>query len=138
MAGDILDMHRAFLTEIADRRQRLESELKRLAAVEEYHREAIASLKPAKDADHVNGAAGVEEVAVKDVRLVGASRSDACELALKELGGHAKTQQIADWLVERGYGTEFEKRIFHNTCYTAMKRKSSFRQVGPGEWRLTE
>lgn len=133
MSSELLAMHQAFLTEISGRREALEKELQQLAAVEDYHRKAIASL-PAS-----NGAKSSKKTReITDLRLLHASRHDACCIALKELGGQAKTQQVADWLLERGYGAEIkDPRVFHNTCYLAMKRRGNiFTKVGPGEWAL--
>lgn len=134
MPNDLLTMHRAFLADIADKRQQLQRELDGLLPVEEYHRRAVEGLVPAQK--HTNGRA--LPLGITDQRLLNASRHEACEIALKELGGLAKTQQVAEWLLERNYGKEFDSpRVFYNTCYTAMSRKKdTFKKAGPGEWKL--
>lgn len=136
MANDLLAMHKAFLAEVADRRQQLQKELDALVPVEDYHRRAAEQLVPSRGPQNGHGRSlpGI----ITDQRLLDANRHKACEIALGELGGQAKTQEVADWLMGRGYGTEFDSpRVFHNTCYTAMSRKKdTFKKTGPGEWKL--
>lgn len=138
MASDLLAMHRAFLAEIAAKREMLQSDLQELAAVEGYHRKIVEQLLAAVQANGESAEARSAELS--DMRLLRATRFDACKIALAALGGQAKTQAVANWLQDRGYGTEFnDPRVFHNTCYTAMKRRSDmFEKVGAGRWKLLE
>jgi hypothetical protein len=135
MPSELLDMHRAFLAELEDRQRRLQEELDSLLPVTNYHRRAVEQLSARAQK---NGQKSTKKATITDSRLLDMSRHHACELALHELGGKAKTQEVAEWLMQRGYGTEFDsERVFHNTCYTAMNRKPEvFEKTGPGEWRL--
>jgi len=135
MSTDLLAMHRAFLEEVIAKREKLRKEDDQLAAVEDYHRRIVEELAPA--GQNGTAATGGRSREVKDMRLLRAQRHEACQIALEELGGHAKTQEIAAWLRARGYGSEFDERVFQNTCYTALTRKTElFEKVGPGEWKL--
>lgn len=147
MSADLVAMHRAFLDQIAERREQIRIELGQLDTVEEYHRRALDSLSHNRNGQFTGPTKSralrvAMGLAAKppsvDPQLADKNRHDACLFAMQSLGGKAKTQQVANWLRERGYGMEFDsERVFHNTCYTAMSRKKElFQKIGPGEWKL--
>lgn len=136
MTPEQLTMHQAFLAEIMERRLRLQKEIDEMMPVEQYHRKLIDEFQTLKGASNGHATSATKPGTITNPLLF-ASRSEACEIALKELGGRAKTQAIADWLRERDFGSELDGRVFHNTCYTAMSRKDdTFEKSAPGEWRL--
>jgi hypothetical protein len=131
-----LAMHKEFLSEIREKRERLQNEMQRLSAVEAYHRTEVERLLGQTESEPANGVAESRPSIIDD-RLEGLAKHAACRLAIKSLGGRAKTAEIAEWLRQRGYGTDLRKQVFHNTCFTAMKRRSDmFIKVGVGEWEL--
>jgi len=138
MAEQTLTMHRTFLSEIRQRRQAIEEELQRLETVEQYHLDRISQLS-APSPQSVGVAESPVATTPVDVPVDGLTKHDACELALRQLGGRQKTVQVAEWLLTRGYGNRMEKRVFYNACYTAMNRKKGvFKKIKGGQWELIE
>ena len=136
---DVLSMHRTFLSEIKAKRESLERELQRLAAVEQYHDDAVRQLSGDALPTGEDEQPAVKPISTptQDPRLVGLKKHDACEISLRELGGKAKTPDVAQWLRSRGYGVELTAKILVASCYTAMNRKpGTFQKTKDGAWEL--
>ena len=138
MAEDALTRHRAFVSEIRQKRQIIADEDHRLEIVERFHLDAISELS----ASGGRSANLTNDIVVSSSpvgSLDSLKRYEACVMAMKQLGGRQKTAAIAKWLVANGAGNEMEEHVFYNACYTAMgRRKEMFRKLKGGEWELIE
>ena len=129
-------MHESFLADITTQMENLRQELQQLESVADYHRHAMSVLGVNhKKSSQITVSASPTGPAGTSPDVAGKLKHDACAIALREIGGKAKTADVARWLAKNGYGKD--DRIFHNTCYTAMnRRKDMFRKIGRGEWEL--
>lgn len=144
MAKSTLEMHRSFLAEVREQRQAIADEDRRLETVEKYHFDIVSKLSakssvPAVDASPTHRAEHNSAVDEEKIDFSNIKRYDACKMALQQLGGQQKTAVVARWLLDRGYVTESEERVFYNAIYTAMNRKKDiFRKLKGGRWEPIE
>jgi hypothetical protein len=138
MSTETLNMHRVFLAEIKEKREKIAEELTRLNTVEKYHLDMISQVSVLSKSTRIK-ADTLAENNPENTSLDGAKKREACAIALRALGGRQKTVKIAEWLCNSGYGEKLDKRVFFNACYTAMNRKREvFKRSKGGYWELIE
>lgn len=133
-------MHQRFVEEIGEKIAALEEELRTLQAVQDYHAQQLGELgktnskAPSPSRQHTPNDVTHRRIAKL---LRDAKKTDAARIALEHLGRPAKIGEIIDVLWENGYAVKMERRILHNTLYTAMTRREDiFRKLPGGLWSL--
>lgn len=157
MSNETLKTPSELLVDVRDQRRKIAEEDKRLVHVEQYLANVVAQFNASVAANLPavgNGPINRERLPVVAVPIQdgppipqhpatpidfsGITRHSACEMALRALGGQQRTGDIARWLLEKGYPTTMDERVFYNSCYTSMMRKKdTFRRVR-SKWELIE
>jgi len=108
-------MHENFLREIRRDIAAREAELDELRIVERYHQSQLDGELPPK-------VGATEERALSAPLAPGARKMDAIKMALRELGGSAKTLAIVNWMRTNGLATGTKSNVFYNGVFTTLKR----------------
>ena len=137
-----IELHKAALAQINDRRAEIAEEEGLLDGAESYHHAALLRLgyDPARptlleiaNRSHTNGETATAAT------LEGLTRHDAAVIALEKLGQAASVPEITDWLRERNYGKHVERQMFAKGLRTCLERKPDlFTQAKQHKWRLTK
>jgi len=76
--------------------------------------------------------------AESDRRLPCPPYVECAESAIRTLGRPARTGEVAEWIIERGYKDRQKKQLIANTLYNIMSDSDKFVRVAPGLFDLTE
>lgn len=145
MSDAMIAMHRAFLQEIRQKKAAIEVELRSLETVERYHESQLSALgytqprvpsvSVAQNENATSEPASSDRPPVHAIYLSGVSKHSAAKYALENIGKPSRISTIVDWLLRQGYGRELDRRVFFNSIYTAMARRTDmFEKVGEGVW----
>lgn len=130
------ETHRKIVDDVRQQKDALRQQLEELEAVERFHAKLAGMNGTAVETQQLQPAT----VLAAEVHVPkNATKHDAAALALRSIGRPAKIGEIADFLVDRGYGVELSRRIFFNGIYTALKRRTDlFKPAGDACWALQQ